>query len=314
MSIFKFDRQPLLTAVQIPFKLIQHVVAVFLYKQTPFRYTLPSRKQVIIHPNFFQFKRCNMENRWNLKGKQALITGATRGIGRAIAEDFLSLGAEIFIIARGRENLDALIDEWKTSGFKAHGLAADASKKEDRENVFNKIGHLWNRLDILVNNVGTNIRKKTDEYTTAEYDLIMETNLTSTFEMCRLAFPFLKKSGHGSIVNMASVAGLTHVRSGTPYGIGKAAIAQLSRNLAVEWAPYDIRANTVAPWYIKTPLVETVLENKDYLFEILSRTPMKRIGVPEEVAGVVSFLCMPAASYVTGQCISVDGGFMVNGF
>jgi len=132
--------------------------------------------------------------------------------------------------------------------------------------------------------------------------------------MCRLAFPLLKASGQSAIVNIASVAGLTHVRTGSPYGMSKAAMVQLGKNLAVEWAPHGIRVNTVAPWYIRTPLVEPLLENKEYLSEILTSTPMGRIGEPEEVGNLVSFLCMPASSYVTGQCIAADGGFLVNGF
>jgi len=104
------------------------------------------------------------------------------------------------------------------------------------------------------------------------------------------------------------------LRTGTPYAMSKAALAQFSRNLAVEWAPDNIRVNAVAPWYIRTPLVEPVLKDKDFYAEVLSRTPMNRIGEPAEVAGLVAFLCMPASSYITGQCIAVDGGFTIYGF
>ena len=255
-----------------------------------------------------------MENRWNLKGKRALITGATRGIGRAVAEEFLQLGAEIFIIARDKKRLDETLKQWNKSGFKAYGLAGDVGKTEIRQTLFEQVERIWGRLDVLVNNVGTNIRKKATEFSEEEYDFIMEANLKATFDMCRLAYPLLKKTGGGSIVNMSSVAGLTHLRTGAPYGMTKAAIVQLTKNLAVEWGPDNIRVNAIAPWYIRTPLVEPVLSDNVYFSAVLARTPMGRIGEPREVSAVISFLCMPAASYVTGQCIAVDGGFMVYGF
>ena len=124
----------------------------------------------------------------------------------------------------------------------------------------------------------------------------------------------LKKSKEGSVVNIASVAGLFHVRSGAPYGMSKAAMTQLTRNLAVEWAQDGIRVNAVAPWYIKTPLVKALLEDPEFINPVLERTPLGRVGEPREVAAVAAFLCMPASSYITGQCLVVDGGTTVCAF
>ena len=143
---------------------------------------------------------------------------------------------------------------------------------------------------------------------------IFETNLFSAFELCRGAYPLLTKHAASSIVNIGSVSAMIHVRSGAPYGMSKAALHQMTRNLAVEWAEDGVRVNCVAPWYIRTRRTSDKLSDPDYLDEVLLRTPLGRIGEPEEVAAAVAFLCLPAASYITGECIAVDGGFLRYGF
>lgn len=253
-------------------------------------------------------------NKWTLKYSFALVTGGTKGIGKAVAEELLSHGARVFIVSRNADEIQTLLNRWNKNKEQAFGIQADISKQEDAAMVLEEVKKLWPKIDILVNNVGFNIRKKTLEYSGEEIHSLINTNLLSAFEMSRLFYPMLKKSKHAAVVNMSSVAGSTHVKTGSIYGFTKAAINQLTRNLAVEWAGDNIRVNAVLPWYIKTPLVEALLNNKEYMNDILRHTPMKRVGEPEEVASLVAYLSMPAASYITGQCIAVDGGFLANGF
>jgi Tropinone reductase 1 len=188
------------------------------------------------------------------------------------------------------------------------------SLEKDRSALFQAVKKRWESFDILVNNVGTNIRKKAIDFSLEEYNLIIATNMTSNFEISRLAYPFLKVKGDAAIVNLVSVAGFTHLRTGPPYGMTKAAIQQLTKNLAVEWAKDGIRVNAVAPWYTRTPLVEKLLQDQAYYQDILDHTPMGRIAEAEEVSSLVAYLCMPASSYITGQSIAVDGGFLIQGF
>lgn len=264
---------------------------------------------------------------WSLSGQRALVTGGTKGIGEAIIRQFLDLGAAVFIVARDNELLQQQLTSYREQGHTVAGIAADVSQPGVAAQVMDAVKSQWDSVTILVNNAGTNIRKPTAEYSTSEYDHILNTNLRSAYEMCQAAYPLLKASAHptgshpagsypagSKIIFVSSVSGLTHTSSGSLYGMTKAALLQLTRNLAVEWAPDGIRVNAVAPWYIKTPLASPVLNNPDKLNGILKRTPMNRIGEPEEVASVVSFLSMPASSYVTGQIVAVDGGLLAWGF
>ena len=262
--------------------------------------------------------------RWRLTGQTALITGASKGIGRACALEFAALGANLVLVGRDEDALDAIESEIADSviidsegdygPIRIDVISADVSDGEGRAAVFDALSELDCELHILVNNVGNNIQRSVLEYSDQELNFIFQTNVASAFEMSRLSYPLLKQHGSASIINIASVSGLTHVRTGAAYGMSKAAIVQMTKNLACEWAPDGIRVNCVAPWYIRTQRSEAALTDSEYLEEVLSRTPMARIGEPEEVAAAVAFLALPCASYITGQCIAVDGGFSRYGF
>lgn len=239
-------------------------------------------------------------NTWNLKGKRALVTGGSRGIGAAIVKEFEQLGAEVLVVARTLEP-----DVW--------GIAADITQQNDRDRIVRTIEEHWGALDILVNNAGTNIRKSWVEMNAWERETVVGTNLLAPAALLRALHPSLRKGKAPAVVNVASVAAHVDVGSGAAYAMSKAGLVQLSSSLAVEWAKDGIRVNVVSPWYILTPLTEPVLSDPARLTRILDRTPMGRVGEPAEVAAAVAFLCMEGASYITGQCLAVDGGFLSKG-
>ncbi|KAL9236310.1 hypothetical protein vseg_010997 [Gypsophila vaccaria] len=261
-------------------------------------------------------KLASNPNRWSLDGMTALVTGGTKGIGHSIVEELVRLGATVHTCARNQTELDACLQDWKSKGLTVTGSVCDVSSRPQREKLMETVSSIYNgKLNILVNNAGGVSGGQPSATCTEEhYTYVMSTNFESAYHLSQLAYPLFKASKVGTIIFISSMASLMAFDLGSLYGPAKGALNQLAKNLACEWANDNIRVNSVAPGAILTPLTQNVFSNEEATKNINARIPLGRPGLPNEISSVVAFLCLPAASYVTGQTFVVDGGFTVNAF
>lgn len=247
---------------------------------------------------------------FSLEGKTAIITGAGKGIGKAIALAVAEAGANVMLVARTESDLEQVQQE--ISNDRTSYCTADITDRVQIQNVVEKTIEQFGALDILVNNAGMNIRSSLANASDDEWHKIMDTNAQSVFMFSQEAAK--KMESGSSIINISSVGGERALKTGVIYAASKAAIIQMTKVMAMEWGPANIRVNAVGPWYFRTPLTEKLLNDEEYLNSILAVTPMKRVGELPEVASPVVFLASDAASYITGQTLFVDGGMSIHGF
>ncbi|WP_257555969.1 SDR family NAD(P)-dependent oxidoreductase [Sphingobium sp. CFD-2] len=250
---------------------------------------------------------------FSLEGKTALITGASRGIGRCIAESFAHLGATVIISSRKQMACDEVADTINARGSgRALALAANVGKKDEVKALLLTAKERLGPIDILVCNAAANpFYGPMSEINDEQFEKILRTNVLSSHWMAHLVAPGMAARGGGSIILISSMGGLRGSATIGAYNISKAADFQLARNLAVEYGPQNIRVNCIAPGLIRTDFSRALWEDPVTLSEALKSTPLGRIGEPDDIAGATSFLASDAARYVTGQTIVVDGGLTV---
>jgi len=251
---------------------------------------------------------------FDLSGKVAIVTGSSRGIGRAIAGCMAKAGAEVVVSSRKLEPCEAVVTEISEAGGRAHAIACNVSDKAQLESLVAQTTETFGGIDIVVCNAAANpaygpMRDLED----GAFEKIMTTNVQSNLWLANLAAPSMAERGGGAMVLIASIAGFGGSRSLGAYAVSKAAQLQLARNLAVEWGRKGIRTNCIAPGLIKTDFAKALWENDALRTAFEKKTPLGRIGEPDDIAGAAVFLASDAARYMTGQVVVVDGGLMSGG-
>lgn len=250
-----------------------------------------------------------------LAGKVAIVTGGSKGIGRAIALGFATQGAKVVISARGLEGAEQVASEIREAGGQALGLSCDVAQAEQVEAMVARTVAEFGRVDIAVANAGIPQVRPSEELTPQEWQNLMDINLNGVFYTCQAAGKQMLAQGSGAILNVGSLLSFIAVPQRLAYATSKGGIVQLTKVLAVEWAARGVRVNAIAPGYIETDIMRG-LKAKGLLdtAALIKRTPMNRLGQPEDLIGPAVFLCSEDAAFVTGQTLAVDGGWLAYGF
>lgn len=248
---------------------------------------------------------------FDLTGKVALVTGASRGLGRAMAKGLAKAGADLVLCARSEGELARAAQEISGMGKKALAVRVDVLSQQSVEEMLGRALDGMGRIDILVNNAGVNVRKPVVDLAEDEWDTVLDTNLKGYFLVGRAVGRQMISQGGGKVINVASILGAVGLPNQVAYASSKGGVIQMTKVMALEWAPYHINVNAIAPTYFETPLVAALRNDPERYRFIVERTPMGRWGQPEELEGIVIFLASHASDFITGQTIFVDGGWTI---
>jgi NAD(P)-dependent dehydrogenase (short-subunit alcohol dehydrogenase family) len=248
-----------------------------------------------------------------LNGKTAVVIGGTSGIGRAVAHGLAEAGADVVPTSRRAEQVEAAAGEIEARGRRTLRVTSDVSDRASLQRVLDECVAAFGKVDILINSAGRTMRAPTLDFAEEDWDAIIETNLTGTLRACQVFGRHMTGRGYGRIVNIASLASFVALREVAAYSASKAAVASLTKSLAIEWAPLGVNVNAIAPGVFRTALNEKLLDETERGREFLLRTPLRRFGKVEELAGAAVFLASDAASFIAGEVLVVDGGFLASG-
>ncbi|MBR9980509.1 MAG: SDR family oxidoreductase [Desulfatitalea sp.] len=246
---------------------------------------------------------------FSLKEKISMITGSSKGLGRSAALALAKVGSDIAVCGRNQTDIDTVVLEIEALGRNASGFVFDVTQKESVRQGVDAIMAHFGRIDILLNNAGTNHRVPVLEYPEEQWDRIIATNLKAYYLVAQAVVPQMITRGYGKVINMGSILGHIGLPNQLAYASAKGGVEQMTKVMALEWAKSGVRVNTIAPTYFETDMVSQIRNDKERFAFINDRTPMGRWGQLEEIEGVVIFLATPASDFITGQSVIIDGGW-----
>jgi NAD(P)-dependent dehydrogenase (short-subunit alcohol dehydrogenase family) len=248
---------------------------------------------------------------FSLEGKVAMVTGSSKGLGEAAAMALAKAGADVAVCGRNRTDIDRVVGRIKATGSRSAGFILEVTSTQPVRQGVDAILEHFGRVDILLNNAGTNYRVPVLEYPEEEWDRVIDTNLKGYYLVAQAVVPQMIAHGYGKVINMGSILGRIGIINQLAYASAKGGVDQMTKIMAIEWAKRGVRVNAIAPTYFETEMVKQIRNDKERFDFINTRTPMGRWGRLEEIEGIVIFLSSPASDFITGQSIAIDGGWTI---